>query len=359
MNSVENWVAQAIGALTILLRGIYNLGLAVNRMPIPGDYLSFILIGMLIYHWSVRKNGEKFSARLALRYLFPVDMYRHQSSRIDYWAAPIYFGVGFLGLSVLTLTAEAVRSRLFGALGASPVSVTNGWVAVVVQASVLYLAADFMFYLQHFLHHKVHCLWRIHRAHHSAEMLTPIAELRAHPLEVLISLAFVGPGGGIVAGTLLYVGNMRMNVAAIAAVAVINLIFGVMRPFRHSHVWISYGRIGNHIFTSPCMHQIHHSVLVRHRDKNLGLTLALWDYLFGTLYVPESRESFLLGISSEEIGAGNPHKSLAQFLIEPVRTSMQVMWSLQRYPRSAEHRDSPCHTEHTDAGLTDEVPRRK
>lgn len=359
MNSVENWMAHGIGGLTILLRGIYSLGLVVNRMPIPGDYLSFMLIGILIYQWSARKNGERFSARLALRYLLPVDMYRHQSSRIDYWAAPIYLGVGFLALSVLTLTAESVRSQLLDTFGASPISVPNGWVAVAVQASVIYLAADFMFYLQHFLHHKVPFFWRIHRAHHSAEILTPIAELRAHPVEVLISLAFVGPGGGLVAGTLLYLGNMRKNVAAIALVAVINLIFAIMRPFRHSHIWISYGRIGNHIFTSPCMHQIHHSVLLRHRDKNLGLTLSLWDYLFGTLYVPRCREDFLLGINSEEIGAGNPHKSLGQFLIEPVRTAMQVIRGRQRYPRSAEHRDLACHAEHTDPGPTEEVPRRK
>ena len=50
--------------------------------------------------------------------------------------------------------------------------------------------------------------------------------------------------------------------------------------------------------------------------------LPLWDFLFGTLYVPESHEEFPLGIGAEEIGARNPHTTIGQVLIEPVRTSV-------------------------------------
>jgi hypothetical protein len=60
--------------------------------------------------------------------------------------------------------------------------------------------------------------------------------------------------------------------------------------------------------------------LLQHRDKNLALMLPLWDLLFGTLYVPEKREIFLLGISNEEIGARNPHTNIGQALLEPIRT---------------------------------------
>jgi hypothetical protein len=73
------------------------------------------------------------------------------------------------------------------------------------------------------------------------------------------------------------------------------------------------------------MHQIHHSTLPRHRDKNLGAILSLWDYLFGTLYVPQGREEFPLGISCEEVGAANPHTNIAQILIEPVTTAWQTL----------------------------------
>jgi sterol desaturase/sphingolipid hydroxylase (fatty acid hydroxylase superfamily) len=39
--------------------------------------------------------------------------------------------------------------------------------------------------------------------------------------------------------------------------------------FRHSELWISFGPL-NYLISSPAMHQIHHSLDERHRDKNFG-----------------------------------------------------------------------------------------
>ena len=38
----------------------------------------------------------------------------------------------------------------------------------------------------------------------------------------------------------------------------------------------------------------------RHVDRNLGLVLACWDWLFGTLYLPRWRETFALGLADGE-----------------------------------------------------------
>ncbi|MEZ4574494.1 MAG: sterol desaturase family protein [Vampirovibrionales bacterium] len=69
---------------------------------------------------------------------------------------------------------------------------------------------------------------------------------------------------------------------------------------RHSHIWISYGPRLEQLFISPAQHQIHHSAEERHWDKNMGLILAIWDKAFGTLYVPKGKESFRLGIDSDD-----------------------------------------------------------
>ena len=37
---------------------------------------------------------------------------------------------------------------------------------------------------------------------------------------------------------------------------------------------------------SPAHHQVHHSTNPAHFNKNMGSCLALWDWMFGTLYVP-------------------------------------------------------------------------
>jgi sterol desaturase/sphingolipid hydroxylase (fatty acid hydroxylase superfamily) len=43
------------------------------------------------------------------------------------------------------------------------------------------------------------------------------------------------------------------------------------------------------------MHQAHHSEDARHRDRNFGTALAVWDWMFGTLYLPQRGERFAFG----------------------------------------------------------------
>ena len=55
---------------------------------------------------------------------------------------------------------------------------------------------------------------------------------------------------------------------------------------QHSQLWISFTGWLGHLFMSPAHHQIHHSRNPAHFNKNLGSCLALWDWMFGTLYIP-------------------------------------------------------------------------
>ncbi len=44
---------------------------------------------------------------------------------------------------------------------------------------------------------------------------------------------------------------------------------------------------------SPAHHQIHHSRNPAHFNKNLGSCLAVWDWMFGTLYIPGAEPEVL------------------------------------------------------------------
>jgi hypothetical protein len=63
--------------------------------------------------------------------------------------------------------------------------------------------------------------------------------------------------------------------------------------------------------------------------------LTLWDHLFGTLYVPDGHEEFPLGISADEIGENNPHRTLAGFYLEPVVTMMRILFGSKARANSA------------------------
>lgn len=83
----------------------------------------------------------------------------------------------------------------------------------------------------------------------------------------------------------------------------------------HSHLHISYGRLLNHLFISPAHHQIHHSANPAHFNKNNGSLLAIWDYIFGTLYLPTVGSKLSYGLSPSE---KNIHHSVKSFYIEPL-----------------------------------------
>jgi sterol desaturase/sphingolipid hydroxylase (fatty acid hydroxylase superfamily) len=51
---------------------------------------------------------------------------------------------------------------------------------------------------------------------------------------------------------------------------------------------------------SPAHHQVHHSSNPKHFNKNFGSCLALWDWMFGTLYVPgKEREPLTFGFADQ------------------------------------------------------------
>ncbi|MFK7937152.1 MAG: sterol desaturase family protein, partial [Saprospiraceae bacterium] len=63
------------------------------------------------------------------------------------------------------------------------------------------------------------------------------------------------------------------------------------------------GKVMKWLFNSPEMHIWHHSYELpedRRTGVNFGLTLAIWDYLFNTAYIPHNGQNIRLGFPGIE-----------------------------------------------------------
>ena len=183
-------------------------------------------------------------------------------------------------------------------------------------------------------------LWEFHKVHHSATVLTPLTVFRVHPVEFASSSETSWRSRrGLTGGVMNYAFGVATYQYAITDTNLILVLFvHAYIHLQHSHVWIAFTGVVGRILLSPAHHQIHHSDNPVHFDKNLGSTLAIWDWLFGTLYVPKR--------TPEQLGFGvEPHHpdahTVPYTLFEPVRRAATLVrgW-LRRAPEPARQADS-------------------
>jgi len=69
----------------------------------------------------------------------------------------------------------------------------------------------------------------------------------------------------------------------------------------HANVKITYGPF-KYILNNPVMHLYHHAKSLPNGrfGVNFGISLSLWDYLFGFTHVPESSGTVTLGYAGDD-----------------------------------------------------------
>ena len=261
--------------------------------------LSSLALAWVIY--VIAKRRGRPSATSFREYVFPSRLYCHPSTLLDCRFAaidlfftfllyvPILTGVGLLG-------AKAMSAVLVGLTSWEPPRTLSP--TTIIAAAIGFLTLhDFINYWAHVLFHKVPLLWSFHQVHHSAEVLTPAAAYRVHPVEI-ISFAFLqAPAVGLSAVFYENILGREQQITMIFGVSVFGFVLALLGThLRHSHIWLSYGPVLNRVFMSPAHHQIHHSIDSRHWNKNFSVKLAVWDALFGTLYVPREPETLQVGL---------------------------------------------------------------
>ena len=218
------------------------------------------------------------------------------------------------------MVAGMFVSGIGEASAADAAAARPGIAALAVMTLLITVASDFTTYWVHRFHHESAIFWPFHKLHHSAEKLTPLTVLRKHPVYDLtraLSNAFiVGPVQGLVFAI--------FGVTDIFVILGVNAVYAVFHwtgsNLRHTHLWLSYGPFWSRIFISPAQHQIHHSLAARHHNKNNGELLALWDWMFGTLYVPEKYEALEFGVADEKgVALPQAHPTLKDAYFVPFK----------------------------------------
>jgi sterol desaturase/sphingolipid hydroxylase (fatty acid hydroxylase superfamily) len=239
-------------------------------------------------------------------------LWLHRSAREDY---ALFVLRGALRLTLFAPFAIATvplaargAARCMALFGASPVAGTPHGVALLAFTLTLFVVEDLSRFLFHFATHRVGWLWELHQVHHSAEVLTPFTLYRVHPIEGLLNRLRGALTTAFVAGVFAWLFPGKVRGLEILGVDALGFVWSLAGSnLRHSHVWVSFGPRVERWLLSPAQHQVHHSVEARHHDRNFGTALAVWDRLFGTLYVPRGRERITVGLPGvrEERGLGS------------------------------------------------------
>jgi sterol desaturase/sphingolipid hydroxylase (fatty acid hydroxylase superfamily) len=141
------------------------------------------------------------------------------------------------------------------------------------QFGALLISIDFLKWAIHNLLHRVAWLWEFHKVHHSIVEMDWIGDWRFHWFEILVYNA------------LLYAPTALLGVSREVALAV-GVFDTLIGHFAHANLrwrigWLKY------LINSPEMHIWHHSHPASGpANRNFALTLSVWDWLFGTAYLP-------------------------------------------------------------------------
>ena len=189
-----------------------------------------------------------------------------------------------------------------------------GWARFIL----LVLASEFSSYWAHRLEHNVNFLWQFHKIHHSALELDVMNAQRLHWLEHLWLSLFSYIALGIIGFNVVEIGLM-------------NFLTAFLCYFTHANVYVPIGKL-KYIINSPQMHVWHHSIDIDpNRNVNYGSALSMWDWLYGTAYMPEENHGDLeLGF----VGVDEFPKSFVGQFVYPFRVFGEKLLRVFVVPRA-------------------------
>jgi sterol desaturase/sphingolipid hydroxylase (fatty acid hydroxylase superfamily) len=176
---------------------------------------------------------------------------------------------------------------------------SNNW-GIVYYSITYFLVSDFTRFILHYWMHHNSFLWRIHRTHHTAEVLTPITFFRVHPLEMMLfHLRFLIVHGAVT-GLFIYLYKDVFDFPTIFGASFFVFFTNILGGnLRHSPVPIGFGFFEKFLI-SPKQHQMHHSTELKLQRSNYGSFFAFWDKLFGTWRSSDQIRNIKFGISEQK-----------------------------------------------------------
>lgn len=312
--------------LTIFERvGTHVVGTLKTALLHPGSSFSLaslltaLLIALLFLGYKHRNRKRPVPLRVLLRAIFPRRIVASRTLKADvgFFLFNTFIITSMLGWALLSshVVSGAVTGGLTGLFGALSPSSLPMWACVAILTVAAFVAYEFGFFLAHYLLHKVKFLWEFHTVHHQAEALSPLTNYRLHPVDSVMFVNFTGIAMGAASGTLVYLFGQPVEPFTLWSVNAIVVLFTyLLDHLHHTEFWIPLTGFWGKIIVSPAHHQIHHSLNPIHYDKNMGSCLAIFDWMFGTLFMPgKETEKLKFGVAP---GAADPH-SISECLVNP------------------------------------------
>ena len=283
-------------------------------------FIFFILISLIIATlWLI--FNKKNSFKNAIKIIFNPKLLFSKSAKSDYKIFLINQIIMFV-VSPVLITQLSIATALYyyfhtiSWLSSGMLSHFSIYIVISLFTLFHFILDDFTKFIIHRWMHKWHFLWALHKVHHSATNLTPMTVFRTHPLEgIIFSLRSIFTQAIMLSSFIFLFGN-NINLLTVLGVNVFIFIFNICGSnLRHSHISIRYWKWMEFIFISPAQHHIHHSISKEHHDKNFGVSLAIWDWLFNSLHHSEDTKNLTLGIG--KINNENIH-NLKNIYIQPL-----------------------------------------
>ena len=262
-------------------------------------YWLYLLSALVIASLVVTVQSGKFDLKNQLTSLFNPKYWFAKSSLYDVYLMMVNNALRVLLLvplfgSHLALTIY-VGSFFQDNFGDAPVIQLNWFVIASLFTVTFFLVEDLSRFSLHYCMHKYKFLWRFHKTHHSATVLTPLTLFRVHPVEHILYFLRGMLVFGLISGVFIWLFSGKLTAFQVLGVDMFGFLFNFFAAnLRHSHVWLSFGKLERFLI-SPAQHQLHHSA--QHGFANLGSMLSIWDGLLGTRLLAKNKQKLQFGLN--------------------------------------------------------------
>ncbi len=171
-----------------------------------------------------------------------------------------------------------------------PLKVWPHFWPLALQVLLMVLVVDLLRYALHRACHRYPLLWRLHKVHHSPEILYALNVGRFHPIEKALHFA------------LDTVPFLVLGVAP-EVIAGYFLMYSVNGFFQHSNLRLRYGWL-NYVVGSAETHRWHHARDPKIASCNFSNTTIVWDLVFGTWYLPPQKNVTDIGVEDHAYPKG-------------------------------------------------------
>lgn len=293
----------------------------------PGSHFSLyslaagLVLGFgFLAHRRYRRRG-RLRLKALSRAFFSRKLLLNRSTKADafYFFVNVFVTGVLIGWGCLAVgqVADFTQGALVDRFGFRPETGAPQWLLRALVTVVGFLAFEFGYWFDHYLKHRIPALWEMHKTHHTAERLTPLTVWRVHPLDSLMFTNVVALCVGASCGVLAFALGEHVSAFGVdGANVILVLFFFTFVHLQHSEVWLPLRGVWGRLLMSPAHHQIHHSIDPAHYNSNMGNALAIYDWLFGTLVIPQE-ESPRLAFGVEEPGV-DPH-CVTELVLTPFR----------------------------------------